>query len=198
MGDQDIFWCTKQVSSRTSWVYILTNFLRIKVDLLQVFWHVFQLSLWPFWSRVRCHDDAVEPSGGPRCQQRSWELSQHVHMDRSEHGVSLNMVKILTVENKKFGRCLKEVIYIWVAKPNLNHCLLWAVWPNLLKARVQAPPRSQDCRWHRCPPLGSKMSSWSLTRLKKGHSDGWKTCQVSKLWSWENWLKYSLMILKPG
>ena len=30
------------------------------------------------------------------------EVSQHVHVDRLEHGVSLNKVKILTVENRKF------------------------------------------------------------------------------------------------
>ena len=30
------------------------------------------------------------------------EVSQHVHVDRPEHGVSLDKVKILTVENRKF------------------------------------------------------------------------------------------------
>ena len=61
----------------------------------------------------------------------SSEVSQHVHVDRPEHGVHLDKVKILTVENKKFERDMKEVIHIWVAKPRLNkdgfHYLLPAV-----------------------------------------------------------------------
>ena len=34
-------------------------------------------------------------------------VSQHVHMDRLEHGVILNRVKVLTVENRKFERGCK-------------------------------------------------------------------------------------------
>ena len=71
-------------------------------------------------------------------------VSQHVHMDRSEHGVSLDRVKILTVENKKFERGVKEAIYILVAKPSLKndggHYLLPTVWTNLLRASVCPPP----------------------------------------------------------
>ena len=48
------------------------------------------------------------------------ERSQHVHMDRLEHGVSLERVKILTEESKKFERGVKEAIYIRVAEPSLN------------------------------------------------------------------------------
>ena len=62
------------------------------------------------------------------------EVSQHVHMGRLEHGVSLDKIKILTVENRKFERGVKEAIYIRVAKPNLNtdgeHYLLPAVLTN--------------------------------------------------------------------
>ena len=32
------------------------------------------------------------------------EVSQHVHVERPEHGVSLDKVKILTVDNRKFER----------------------------------------------------------------------------------------------
>ena len=43
-----------------------------------------------------------------------WVVKCHnVHVDRPEHGVSLNRVKILTVESKKFER-VKEAIYIRV------------------------------------------------------------------------------------
>ena len=48
------------------------------------------------------------------------EVSQHVNIGRSEHGVNLEKVKILTVENRKFETGVKETIYIWVAKPSLN------------------------------------------------------------------------------
>ena len=41
------------------------------------------------------------------------ELSNRVHVDRPEHGVSLDKVKILTVDNRKFNR-VKEAIYIRV------------------------------------------------------------------------------------
>ena len=78
------------------------------------------------------------------------EVSQHVHVNRPEHGVSFNKVKTLTVENKKFERGVKKTIYIWVAKPSLNkdgcRYLLPSVWTNLLRARVQVPPWSQDHR----------------------------------------------------
>ena len=40
------------------------------------------------------------------------EVSQYVHVDRPEHGVSLDTVKILKFENKKFERGVKEAIYI--------------------------------------------------------------------------------------
>ena len=76
------------------------------------------------------------------------EVSQHVHVDRQEHGVSLDKVKILTVENRKFERGVKEAIYIRVAKPSLNkdgwRYLLPSVWTNLLRARVWVPHQSQD------------------------------------------------------
>ena len=39
------------------------------------------------------------------------EVSQHVHVDRPEHGMSLDKVKILTVDNGKFERGVKEAIY---------------------------------------------------------------------------------------
>ena len=59
------------------------------------------------------------------------EASQHVHVDRLEHGVNLDRVKILTVESKKFERGVKEAIYLKVAEPSLNkdcgHYLLPAV-----------------------------------------------------------------------
>ena len=56
------------------------------------------------------------------CQKSSVgnEVSQHVHMDRPEQGVSLDRVKILTVDSKKFERGVKEAIYIRVAEPSLN------------------------------------------------------------------------------
>ena len=76
------------------------------------------------------------------------EVSQHVHVDRPEHGVSLDKVKILTMENMKFEKEVKETIYIRVAKPSLNkdgrYYLLPAVWTNLLRARGRVPlPPSQ-------------------------------------------------------
>ena len=78
------------------------------------------------------------------------EVSQHVHVDSPEHGVSLDRVNILSVENKKFERGVKDAIYIRVAEPSLNkdsrRYLLPAMWTNLLRARVRVPPRSQDCR----------------------------------------------------
>ena len=40
------------------------------------------------------------------------EVSQYVHVDRPEHGVSLDKVKILTAENRKFEKGVKEAIYI--------------------------------------------------------------------------------------
>ena len=49
------------------------------------------------------------------------EVSQHVHVDRPEHGASLNYVKILTVENWKFERGVKEAMYIRVVKLSLNN-----------------------------------------------------------------------------
>ena len=77
------------------------------------------------------------------------EGSQHVHVDRPEHGVSLNRIKILTVESKTFERGAKEAIYIRVAEASLNkdgrRYLLLTVWTNLLRARVGVPPWSQDC-----------------------------------------------------
>ena len=36
------------------------------------------------------------------------EVSQHVHVDIMEHGVNLDKVKILTVENRKFERGVKR------------------------------------------------------------------------------------------
>ena len=56
----------------------------------------------------------------------------------------LDMVKILTVDNRKLERGVKETIYIRVMEPSLNKdggCyLLPALWTNLLKARVRAFP----------------------------------------------------------
>ena len=46
------------------------------------------------------------------------EVSQHVHVDRPEHGVSLDKVKILAVDNRKFERGVKEAIYIRVMEPS--------------------------------------------------------------------------------
>ena len=58
--------------------------------------------------------------------------------------MSLDIVKILTVDNRKFERGVKEAIYIRVMEPSLNkdggHYLLPAVWTNLLRARVRLPP----------------------------------------------------------
>ena len=52
--------------------------------------------------------------------------------------------QILIVDNRKFERGIKEAIYIRVMEPSLNKdggCfLLPAVWTNLLKSRVLAPP----------------------------------------------------------
>ena len=48
------------------------------------------------------------------------EGSQHVHVDRLDHGVSLDTVKLLTVENKQFERGVKETIYIRVDEPSFN------------------------------------------------------------------------------
>ena len=65
--------------------------------------------------------------------------------------MSLDKVKILTVENRKFERGVKEAIYIRVAKTSLNkdvgQYLLPAVWTNLLRAKsIWAAPWSQECR----------------------------------------------------
>ena len=49
------------------------------------------------------------------------EVSQNVHVDRPEHGLSMDRVKILTVDNKKFERGVKEAIYIRVVEPSLNN-----------------------------------------------------------------------------
>ena len=48
------------------------------------------------------------------------EVSQHVPVNRLEHGVSLDKVKILTVDNMKFERGVKEAIYIRVMEPSVN------------------------------------------------------------------------------
>ena len=68
----------------------------------------------------------------------------HVHVDRPEHAVSMDKVKILTLDNRKFERGVKEAIYIRVMEPSLNKdggCyLLPAVWTNLLKAMVWEHP----------------------------------------------------------
>ena len=73
-------------------------------------------------------------------------MSQHVNVDRPEHGVSLDKVKIWTVDNRKFKRVVKEHIYIRVVEPSLNkdggRYLLPAVWTNLLKARVPPGPKT--------------------------------------------------------
>ena len=73
-----------------------------------------------------------------------WGVS--VHVDRLEHGVSLDKVK--TVDYRTFERGVKEVIYIRVMEPSLNKdggCyLLPAVWMNLLRARVRVPPPQWD------------------------------------------------------
>ena len=79
------------------------------------------------------------------------EVSQHVHVDRLEHGVSLDNVMALVVENRKFERREKEAIYIRVAEASHNkdgECYIFlAVWTNLLKTRAECPsPQSQDCR----------------------------------------------------
>ena len=75
-------------------------------------------------------------------------MSQHEHVDRPEHGVSLDKVK--TVDNRKFEKGVKEKIYIRVMEPSPNkdggRYLLPAVWTNLLKASVHVPPWSQDVR----------------------------------------------------
>ena len=47
-------------------------------------------------------------------------VSQNVHVDSLEHGMSLDKVKILTVESRKFERGVKEAIYIRVAEPSLS------------------------------------------------------------------------------
>ena len=69
------------------------------------------------------------------------EVSQHVHVDRPEHEASLDKVKILSVENKKFDRCVREAIYTCVAKPSLSNdggsYLLPAVWTNLTWEMLQ-------------------------------------------------------------
>ena len=75
------------------------------------------------------------------------QVSQHVHVDWPENGVSLDKVKILTVENRKFEGRLEETVYIGVAKASLDrdggHYLLPAVWSNMLRARVCPPPPPQ-------------------------------------------------------
>ena len=48
------------------------------------------------------------------------EVLQHVHVDRPEYGLSLDNVKILTVENREFERGMKGAIYTRVAEPSLN------------------------------------------------------------------------------
>ena len=77
------------------------------------------------------------------------EMPQHVHMDRPGHRVSLDKVMILTVENRKFKRRVKEMIYIWVVKLSLNKdggCYLPpGVLTNLLRARIWALSWSQNC-----------------------------------------------------
>ena len=105
--------------------------------------------------------------------RRVSEVSQHVHVDRPAHGVSLDKVKILTVENRKFERGVKEAIYIMVAKPSLNKdggCyLLPAVWINLLRARVhkQPSPGPSTTIDVKVPHLVPTMSSWSQLDLRK-------------------------------
>ena len=68
------------------------------------------------------------------------EVSQHVHLNRLEHEVSMDRVKILTVDSKKIESGVMEAIYIGVAEPSLNKgggCyLLPAVWTHVLRARV--------------------------------------------------------------
>ena len=89
-------------------------------------------------------------------------------MDRPEHGMNLDKVKILTVENRKFKRGIKEAIYIRVAEPSLNtdgRCyLLPAVWTNLLRARVPGSPSMSPTWLHNVIV--------EPTRLAKGHRDG--------------------------
>ena len=63
-------------------------------------------------------------------------VSQPVHVDRLEHGMSLDKVKILIVDNRKFERGVKEAIYIRVVKPSLGSTMSsWSQF-NLRKATV--------------------------------------------------------------
>ena len=75
------------------------------------------------------------------------EVPQHIHVDRLEHGIGLDKVKISTVENKKFERRVKEVIYTWLAKPSLSKDSNCYLLPEDQHAEGQGPdtPWSQDC-----------------------------------------------------
>ena len=42
------------------------------------------------------------------------EVSQYVNKDRPDHDVSLDSINILTEENKKFERGVKEAVHIQV------------------------------------------------------------------------------------
>ena len=44
----------------------------------------------------------------------------HVHVDRPEHGMSLDKVKILTVDNRRFEMGVMEAMYIRVMEPRLD------------------------------------------------------------------------------
>ena len=100
------------------------------------------------------------------------EVLQHVHVDSPEYGVSLDKVKILTVENKKYDRGVKDVIYIRVDESSLNkhgrRYLLPAVWTNLLKARV-CPPSTQSRSpiWFQNVQLNLRKTTVMVERLVK-------------------------------
>ena len=86
------------------------------------------------------------------------EVSQHGYVDRLQHVVRLDKVKILTVDNRKFEGRVKEAIYIRVMEPSLKKdggCyLLPAVWTNLLSARDRDPPPVPG------PPLKLRPITW--------------------------------------
>ena len=56
------------------------------------------------------------------------EVSQHVLVDRPEHRVSLDKVKILTVDNRKFERGVNVAIYIRVVVEPASKRMVGAIF----------------------------------------------------------------------
>ncbi len=77
------------------------------------------------------------------------EGSRHVHLDHSDHSISMDDTNILEVEPKRFERGVKEAIHIRITHPSLTtqggRYNLPSLWTNILNKRTRGPgPRTSS------------------------------------------------------